>query len=189
MWRGPYDLFVSIDICYGNAFGPATGYVEYFVSLAIFDAAFYAWFGFPAFGNHIDVHAVACFSVMAIHFASIFEVHASHDNVVKTQARFWYLNIVSEFIKMKVPSAYLLEREAASASAELERLLNLAAKIYGITFALNMASWNWRMVTYLFSDDSEFFWNIFISLPKNWIKWLFESSFAHIILQNAKKST
>jgi len=41
---------------------------------------------------------------------------------------------------MKVPSAYLLEREAASASAELERLLNLAAKIYGITFALNMAS-------------------------------------------------
>jgi len=162
--RSPYDFFLPIDISYGDAFGPATRYIVHFIALSIFDASFYAGFCFPASGHHLDIHSVACFSVMGQHLARVFEIHASHYDIVETQTRLWYLNVISKLVKMEVPGAELLEREATGSSAEFEWLCDVAAKIDGVSFSLNVTSWNRWVMANLLSDDSEFVGNVFVSL-------------------------
>lgn len=163
-WRSPYDFFVPIDISYGDALGPATRYIVHFIALPIFDASFYARFCFPAFGRHLDIHSVACFGIMGQHRPGVFEIHASHYDIVQTQTRLRYLDVISKFVKMEVPGAELLEREATGSSAEFERLCDVAAKINGVSFSLNVTSWNRWVMANLFSDDSEFLGNVFVSL-------------------------
>jgi len=76
-------------------------------------------------------------------------------------------------IEIAIDGSFLLKLKLSFSSSELKSLSYICICEWFPTFCLNMKSWDWWMMTNLFSKVSKIFHKKFISFSKNRIKWFF----------------